>query len=245
MAHAFNENTGAVAVGDCEDMSFLGAAIYSGAGYDAALVLTDEHVALLIWLPEYSNANYYWDIPNDGRGEGWIWVEATGENNPLGWTPPDFNDGNWIAYLLGMTISNVDYSPRQPQAEDDVTVTASVASAKASVSQAMLDYSTSAGVQRTVAMVLQESSYTATIPNQPKGTMVEFHVSVTDTEGNTEQSDKFSYTVGEEMEIPGFPFESIIVGLAIGLAALYSLARKRLKSPGLGASVHVRSLRAT
>ncbi len=49
--------------------------------------------ALLIWLPEFSNANNYWDIPNDGRDAGWIWVEATGSSNPLGWTPPDFEDG--------------------------------------------------------------------------------------------------------------------------------------------------------
>ena len=30
------------------------------------------------------------------------------------------------------------------------------------------------------------------------------------------------------MEIPGFPFESIIVGLAIGLAALYFISRRKL-----------------
>ena len=98
-AHAFNQTAGAKAIGDCEDMAFLCGAIYVAAGFDAALIDAPEHVALLIWLPEFSNANDYWDI-NDGRGQGWIWVEATGSSNPLGWTPSDFEDGQWTAYPI-------------------------------------------------------------------------------------------------------------------------------------------------
>ncbi|HVP40382.1 MAG TPA: hypothetical protein VMS95_00305 [Candidatus Krumholzibacteriaceae bacterium] len=98
-AHAFNKNTGVKAIGDCEDMAFLCGTIYVGAGFDAAIIDATDHAALLIWLPEFPNANDYWDI-NDGRGTGWIWVEATGSSNPLGWTPDDFEDGGWIAYPI-------------------------------------------------------------------------------------------------------------------------------------------------
>jgi len=101
MAHAFNESTGVKALGDCEDMAFLCGTIYVGAGFDAAIVDAPGHAALLIWLPEFSNANNYWDLPNDDRDAGWIWVEATGSSNPLGWTPPDFEDGKWTAYAIG------------------------------------------------------------------------------------------------------------------------------------------------
>jgi hypothetical protein len=101
MARAFDETTGVRAVGDCEDMAFLCGTIYVGAGFDAAVVDATDHAALLIWLPEYSNANAYWDLPNDGRDAGWIWVEATGSSNPLGWTPPDYQNGGWIAYPIG------------------------------------------------------------------------------------------------------------------------------------------------
>jgi hypothetical protein len=101
MANAFSETTGIKAVGDCEDMAFLCGTIYVGAGFDAAIVDAPDHVALLIWLPEFSNANNYWDIANDNRDAGWIWVEATGSSNPLGWTPPDFEDGGWTAYSIG------------------------------------------------------------------------------------------------------------------------------------------------
>lgn len=100
MAHSFNQDTGVIAIGDCEDMAFLCATIYKAAGFDVAVVDAPEHVALLIWLPEFSNADHYWNI-NDGRGAGWIWVESTGGSNPLGWTPPDFEDGRWTAYQIG------------------------------------------------------------------------------------------------------------------------------------------------
>ncbi len=100
-AHSFDQTTGAVAIGDCEDMAFLCGTIYMGAGFDAAIVDAPGHVALLIWLPEFDNADNYWDIPDDNRGSGWIWVEATGDSNPLGWTPSDYENGDWTGYPLG------------------------------------------------------------------------------------------------------------------------------------------------
>ena len=100
MAHSFDQNTGKVAIGDCEDLAFLCFTIYSGAGFDTAIVDAPEHVALLIWLPDYPNANQYWELSQDNRGAGWIWVESTGPTNPVGWTPSDFFNGDWTAYTL-------------------------------------------------------------------------------------------------------------------------------------------------
>ncbi len=229
MAHMFNQNTFTVAIGDCEDMAFLCSTLYLAAGFDVSIISPPEHVALMIWLPEYSNANYYWDL-NDGKGKGWIWVEATGENNPLGWTPPDYTDGNFDVYPLGGSslISNVNYSPTDPQAEDDVIVTVSVTT-QSSISQAQLRYSVDGGTQKTLTMTRQGSSFKATIPKQADGSVVEFYVSITDTEGAVSDSSTYSYTVGGGggLEIPGFPIESIFIGLIIGFTVLYSLARKR------------------
>ena len=117
-AHAINEVTGVEAIGDCEDMAFLCGTIYVGAGIDAAIVDAPEHAALVIWLPEFSNADKYWDIPNDDRDAGWIWVEATGESNPLGWTPPDFENGGWTAYPIG----SLEFVP-EPQPEESEPTT--------------------------------------------------------------------------------------------------------------------------
>ena len=232
MAHMFNASTNAVAVGDCEDMAFLGATIYIGAGFDAALVLAPRHVALLIWLPEYPNANYYWDIPNDRREQGWIWVEATGEENPLGWTPPDFNDGDWTAYPLGSLISNVNYTPRKPQAEDNVTVTASVINAKETVNEVSLHYYIRGETQKTLTMKPKDSVFETVIPKQPEGKTVEFYISAIDSEGNTRESDNFTYTVGKELEIPweviGAIVENpwIIVGLIVVVALLILIMKR-------------------
>jgi hypothetical protein len=71
----------------------------------------------LIWLPEFSNANSYWDLSNDGRDAGWIWVEATGSSNPLGWTPPDFENGGWTAYPIG----NLEFVP-EPQPPQSTSI---------------------------------------------------------------------------------------------------------------------------
>lgn len=208
MAHKFNTTTNTVAVGDCEDMALLCATIYIGAGFDAATLLVPRyapnHAALIIWLPEYPNANYYWDI-GDGRGKGWIWVEATGENNPLGWTPPDYNDGNWDIYPLGIMISNVNYAPQNPQEENDVTVTVSVSDARATVNQVSLKYSIQGSAYNTLPMTLEGTTYKAVIPGQQKGTTVEFYISAKDTEENTKETDKFSYTIGEGFGILGIP----------------------------------------
>ena len=110
MAHNIDESSGAVAVGDCEDLAFLCATVYNGSGFETAIIDAPEHVALLIWLPDFQNANQYWELPEDGRGAGWIWVESTGSKNPLGWTPSDFFDGDWTAYTL---VDGVYYS-QQP-----------------------------------------------------------------------------------------------------------------------------------
>jgi hypothetical protein len=131
MAHAFDETTGVKAVGDCEDMAFLCGTIYVGAGFDAAVIDAPDHCALLIWLPEFSNANDYWSLPNDSRGAGWIWVEATGSSNPLGWTPPDFENGGWTAYSIGSTAFTAEPEPFQststptgfPSIDSDVLIT--------------------------------------------------------------------------------------------------------------------------
>lgn len=232
MANAFDQTTAQVAIGDCEDMSFLCSTIYLAAGFDVTIVSPSDHVALMIWLPEYSNPNYYWDL-GDGRGQGWIWVEATGEENPLGWTPPDYADGDFEVFPLSSSsiISNVYYSPTYPQVGDDVAVTVSVSS---SISQAVLLYSINGGSAHSLTMTKQGSSYKATIPSQTDGTDVDFYVSVTDTQGESTDSSTYSYTVGrvqptEEpiLEIPGFPVESIIVGLIVGFITLYLATKKR------------------
>ncbi len=243
MAHMFHD-TGSVAIGDCEDMAFLCSTLYLAAGLDVVLVSPTGHVALMVWLPEYDDANYYWDI-GDGRGEGWIWVEPTGERNPLGWTPPDFSDGDFDVYPISSGIS-ISYAPSNPQTDDDVVVTVSVTAQSSPIRQVLLHYSVNGGSYRTIAMTLTGVLYKATMPRQAKGTIVKLYASATDTQGIVLESAELSYSVGvfeipwpdiPDLEIPGFPWESILVGLVFGFMALYLLTARRSSSPMLGTTV--------
>ena len=86
-----------VAYGDCEDYAFLLGAMYVGAGLRAAIVLAPDHAATLVHLPDYPGANRSLTV----NGEpGWVWAEATGGNNPLGWMPEQYMRTRLLAYEL-------------------------------------------------------------------------------------------------------------------------------------------------
>ncbi|MFC1984353.1 transglutaminase family protein, partial [Chloroflexota bacterium] len=73
-----------VGYGDCEDSAVLLAVMYKGAGYRSAIAVGSGHTAALVYLPGYNKATAIFEL--DGEA-GWIWAEATGRNNPLGWVP--------------------------------------------------------------------------------------------------------------------------------------------------------------
>jgi hypothetical protein len=83
--------------GDCEDMAVLLAVMYKAAGFRSAIMLLSEHTAVLVYLPEYNDATVFFDL--DGE-PGWVWAEATGRNNPLGWAPEQYLDMEIPAYEI-------------------------------------------------------------------------------------------------------------------------------------------------
>jgi hypothetical protein len=83
------------AYGDCEDYAALLAVMYKGAGFRSAIVLTADHAATLVYLPDYNKANRSLSV--DGE-PGWVWAEATGGNNPLGWMPERFIGAELAVY---------------------------------------------------------------------------------------------------------------------------------------------------
>jgi hypothetical protein len=91
-----------VAYGDCEDYAFLLGAMYVGAGIRAAVVLAPDHAATLVHLPDYARANRFLNVNGEG---GWVWAEATGDNNPLGWMPENYMRVHLTAYELEDTGS--------------------------------------------------------------------------------------------------------------------------------------------
>jgi predicted transglutaminase-like cysteine proteinase len=88
---------GRAGYGDCEDSAVLLAVMYKGAGYRSAIVIGEEHTACLVYLPDYTQAPVFFEL----NGEpGWVWAEATGKNNPLGWTSKEYLDVELAAYEI-------------------------------------------------------------------------------------------------------------------------------------------------
>ena len=90
-----------VGEGDCEDIAVLLAVMYRAAGFRSAILLVSGHTAVLVYLPEYNEATVFFELEGE---PGWIWAEATGRNNPLGWAPEQYLDMEIPAYEISAEI---------------------------------------------------------------------------------------------------------------------------------------------
>jgi hypothetical protein len=90
-----------IGYGDCEDMAVLLAVMYKAAGFRSAIVLVPEHTALLVYLPDYNKATAFFELEGE---PGWVWAEATGRNNPLGWMPERYLGTEIAAYEISAEI---------------------------------------------------------------------------------------------------------------------------------------------
>jgi hypothetical protein len=88
---------GSAGYGDCEDSAVLLAVMYKGAGLRSAIVIGEEHTAALVYLPDYSQAPVIFEVEGE---PGWVWAEATGRNNPLGWTSKEYLGVELAAYEI-------------------------------------------------------------------------------------------------------------------------------------------------
>jgi len=82
------------AAGDCEDVAILLAVIYKAAGLRSAIVLAPDHAATLVHLPDYNKASRILTLEGEA---GWVWAEATGRTNHLGWFAPSFVNKPMVA----------------------------------------------------------------------------------------------------------------------------------------------------
>jgi hypothetical protein len=174
MAHMVQnaiDNTGAV-ISDCEDVAFFCATLFYGAGFDVAIVDAPSHCALLIWFPDYPNANSYWNI-QDGREYGWIWIEATGKQF---------------------------YSPLEPTSMATVQVNAKVKVFTSQIKNINIIYSVNGGTQQRVTMTLDDLSlYVGSIPGQEEGSDVDFFIQILGIDNELVNSGSFFYEVKDSI----------------------------------------------
>jgi hypothetical protein len=107
---AITINQDGVAYGDCEDSAILLAVMYQGAGYRSAIVVVPDHTAAMVYLPEYEKASSF-----ELEGEpGWVWAEATGKNNPLGWVSKEFTNVGVAVYEVSAEAITTTQTPPAP-----------------------------------------------------------------------------------------------------------------------------------
>ena len=96
MAKVIEQN--GVGYGDCEDSAALLAVMYKAAGYRTAIAVAPGHTAAMVYLPDYKKASMVFEIEGE---PGWIWAEATGKSNPLGWASKEFIGTKIATYEIG------------------------------------------------------------------------------------------------------------------------------------------------
>jgi len=106
-----------ISYGDCEDSAVLLAVMYKGAGYRSAIVVGYGHTAALVYLPDYEKATAVFELAGE---PGWVWADATGKNNPLGWVSKQFVNTRLAAY----EISAEPVAPLKPSAAPPTTAVA-------------------------------------------------------------------------------------------------------------------------
>ncbi|MFC1958978.1 transglutaminase domain-containing protein [Chloroflexota bacterium] len=104
-----------IGYGDCEDSAVLLAVMYKGAGFRSAIAIGAEHTAALVYLPGYKKANVIFTLEGE---HGWVWAEATGQNNPLGWAPKEFINTKVAAY----EITAEAITPKRPSTVPSVAI---------------------------------------------------------------------------------------------------------------------------
>jgi hypothetical protein len=95
-------------------------------------------------------------------------------------------------------IRNIAHAPPQPQANDQVTVTATITD-NGAVTAATLYYS-STGVSLTALPMVKTAgdSYTAILPGRPNGVLVNYSIKAKDNQNEESQSQTLGYLVGYE-----------------------------------------------
>ena len=99
------------ALADCEEHALLLAVMYLGAGYRSGITLSPGHLAAILYMPDYERANEVFTLNGD---RGWIWLEATGNNNPFGWFPKGQVKTPIIAYEISSEERLPLYQPQPP-----------------------------------------------------------------------------------------------------------------------------------
>jgi len=121
-----------------------------------------------------------------------------GFENYFGGCYRDYNDMVFsLVPLCPLEIVSVMRSPETPNYDQPVTIAAQVIKGYADIESVILSYQIDSASWINVTMSLENGLYVADIPAQPYNTTVNYKVYASDTAGNSDVSELFSYVVGD------------------------------------------------
>jgi len=121
-----------------------------------------------------------------------------GFENYFGGGDRDYNDMVFsLVPLCPIEIVSVIRSPETPNYDQSVKITAQVIKGYADIASVILSYQIDSASWINVTMNLEDGLYVADILAQPYNTAVNYKVYASDTAGNSDVSELFSYVVGD------------------------------------------------
>jgi len=121
-----------------------------------------------------------------------------GFENYFGGGDRDYNDMVFsLVPLCPLEIVSVMRSPETPNYDQSVKIAAQVIKGYADIASVILSYQIDSASWINVTMNLEDGLYVADVPAQPYNTAVNYKVYASDTAGNSDVSELFSYVVGD------------------------------------------------
>ena len=170
----------------------------------------------------------WWGTTNETSIEEHIYDHYDDANLSRVWYKPYLSSPVEID-TIPPNIGSISRAPNTPSYDEDVVVSADITD-NVEVDQAFLSYTLNSSWYN-VSMNRFDDAFSATIPAQPSGTLVQYRIKAKDTRGNWAESNTHSYIVGERARNK-FELLAPYIGLTIILAVaivtvVYVKKRKR------------------
>jgi len=143
------------------------------------------------------------DCPPEQHSEVYRNLDSSGMfligfENLFGGGDRDYNDMVFSIVPVGhIEIVSVTRSPETPNYDQSVKISAQVITEYSDIESVILSYQIDSASWINVTMSLADGFYVADIPAQPYNTAVNYKVYASDTAGNSDVSELFSYVVGD------------------------------------------------
>ena len=151
----------------------------------------------LAYTDDTAPYEYEWDTTSVADGSHTIRAVAYDAEGNSG-----EDEVNVVVDNVAPVIISVSRSPEEPVEGESVTITVQASDATSGIAHVILYYHIGGGSWTSVEMSPVASVWTATIPGQSAGTMVEYYVEVVDEAGNSAQSVIEHYTVASKPAPP-------------------------------------------